>query len=382
MPLGPGWGFNPTGVAVVVGDFNGDGMTDYLINQGTQNFVFLSNGDGTFTGVGPTPLGPGWQFNPKGIAVVIGDFNGDGKTDYLINQGTQNFVFLSNGDGTFTTVGPMQLGPGWQFNPTGIIVATGDFNGDGKTDYLINQGTQNFVFLSNGPTFLVSSITTGLGATTSISYAPLTTNVYTKDTGANAAHYPIVDLQMPLYIVAQADASNGVGGKYSSGYAYVGGKVDLGGRGFLGFRQMVVADLQTNIHQTTTFRQDFPFIGRAASQTKTIPSSSTTQTLYQTSKSYQLVASNGGSSVAVPNVTGAPYQVQLTQSVVSGNDLDGTALPTITTTYQYDAFGNATQEVMSTPDGASKTTTNAYTNDTVNWFLGLLTTATVTSTTP
>jgi hypothetical protein len=54
----------------------------------------------------------------------------------------------------------------------------------------------------------------------------------------------------------------------------------------------------------------------------------------------------------------------------------------MTTTFQYDAFGNATQVATSTPDGYSKTTNSTYTNDTTNWFLGRLTGATVTSTTP
>jgi hypothetical protein len=63
-------------------------------------------------------------------------------------------------------------------------------------------------------------------------------------------------------------------------------------------------------------------------------------------------------------------------------DLDGTTIPPVTTTYQYDAYGNATQVAASTPDGFSKTTTNTYTNDTTNWFLGRLTGASVTSTTP
>jgi len=40
------------------------------------------------------------------------------------------------------------------------------------------------------------------------------------------------------------------------------------------------------------------------------------------------------------------------------------------------------QIVVSTPDGYSKTTTNTYTNDATNWYLGRLTGASVTSTTP
>jgi hypothetical protein len=51
----------------------------------------------------------------------------------------------------------------------------------------------------------------------------------------------------------------------------------------------------------------------------------------------------------------------------------------VTTSYQYDAFGNPTQIAVSATEGHTKTTTNTYTNDTANWLLGRLTNATVTS---
>jgi hypothetical protein len=72
----------------------------------------------------------------------------------------------------------------------------------------------------------------------------------------------------------------------------------------------------------------------------------------------------------------------LQSSTAAGSDLDGSVLPTVTTTNQYDAYGNPTQVVVSTSDGFTKTTTNTYSNDTVNWILGRLTGAAVTSTTP
>jgi hypothetical protein len=78
----------------------------------------------------------------------------------------------------------------------------------------------------------------------------------------------------------------------------------------------------------------------------------------------------------------APYQVSLTQNVSGGSDLDGTSLPTVTTSNQYDSSGSATQVVVSTSDGYSKTTNNTYTNDTTNWFLGRLAAATVSAQAP
>src|SRR5581483_529041 len=50
----------------------------------------------------------------------------------------------------------------------------------------------------------------------------------------------------------------------------------------------------------------------------------------------------------------------------------GSPLPTVTTNYQYDAYGNPTIVTTSTPDGATNTTIQFYRNDTSNWILGRL----------
>src|SRR5262249_24919639 len=79
---------------------------------------------------------------------------------------------------------------------------------------------------------------------------------------------------------------------------------------------------------------------------------------------------------------GSVSKIFLSSSVSSGVDLDGTALPAVTTDNKYDAYGNATQVVSSTSDDFSKTTTNTYTNDTTNWYLGRLTRSAVTGVAP
>jgi len=172
---------------------------------------------------------------------------------------------------------------------------------------------------------------------------------------------------MPLQVVSRVDSSNGIGGTVGTGYAYVGAKLNQDGRGFLGFRQMKVTDLQTNILQTTTYRQDYPYLYLVASDAQTLGAG----TLSTTTNTY------GSTSLG-----GTRYQVFQTQSEASKNDLDGTALPSATTTYQYDAYNNATQVVVSASDGYSKTTNNTYTNDTTNWLLGRLTASSVTAQAP
>jgi hypothetical protein len=98
----------------------------------------------------------------------------------------------------------------------------------------------------------------------------------------------------------------------------------------------------------------------------------------------QACNAGGGSTISTPSNTNAPYQVTVQETIAESWDLDGSAIPTSTTTYQYDSYGNPIQIATSTLDGFSKTTTNTYTNNTTapNWFLGRLTNATVTSTTP
>lgn len=113
--------------AIAVGDFNNDGVPDLvLIGPVNTGFTLLGNGDGTFqTGI---------SFNVGGAQtallgmIAVGDFNGDGLLDIVVNRvddGTVN-ILLGNGDGTFQ--------PGIAFAAGALSLAVGDFNGDGVLD--------------------------------------------------------------------------------------------------------------------------------------------------------------------------------------------------------------------------------------------------------
>jgi hypothetical protein len=117
------------------------------------------------------------------------------------------------------------------------------------------------------------------------------------------------------------------------------------------------------------------YVGLTASETKVLGS----QTLNATTNTFQFANAGGGTTISTPSVTSAPYRAMLSQSVEASFDLNGATVPTTTTTYQYDGYGNATQVVSSTSDGFSKTTSNTYSNDTSLWYLGRLTGASVIS---
>jgi len=138
--------------AVVVGDFNGDGIPDLAIanNQDNTVTVLLGNGSGGFTADPGSPFAAG--IDP--FSLVVGDFNGDGIPDLAVtDQGgffTQGFVtiLLGNGSGGFTTApgSPYTVGR----DPDAIAV--GDFNGDGIQDLAVGNYVDSnvTVLLGNG----------------------------------------------------------------------------------------------------------------------------------------------------------------------------------------------------------------------------------------
>ena len=373
------------------GDFNGDGKTDYMWNPANGGGWLIAYGTGTGLTLPdynnpalPAYLNGGWAtWGSGGNYTHWGDFNGDGKTDFMwqpANGDGRWLIAYSTGAGFIlpdynNPALPSYLNGGWAtWGSGGGYTHLGDFNGDGKTDYMWNpaNGYGWLIAYANGsgkqPDTL-TTFTTGLGAATAVSYKPLTdTSVYTKESGSV---YPYVDLQVPQYVVSSASSSNGIGGNYTSNYTYTGAKSHLTGGGFLGYRQTTSTDAQTGIVSKTTYRQDYPYQGLPLTAEKR---TSTNVLLNSVTNTWAFTTNPAWS---------AQYHVpKLTQSVESSYELTGAIISTVTTGNTYDGYGNPTVITVSTPDGYSKTTTNVYNNDTVNWYLGRLTNATVTSTTP
>jgi hypothetical protein len=182
---------------------------------------------------------------------------------------------------------------------------------------------------------------------------------------------------MPLYVVSSMMQSDGTSGTLQSNFGYGGVKVDLSGRGLLGFRWMETTDLTTGLKSRTENRQDWPYVGLPSLVRKTQGSGSV---LSEAATTYACTNPATGGTCTV--ASGNRYFPHVVQSVETGNDLNGATLPTVTTTNQYDSFGNATQVTVSTGDGYSKNTSNLYTNDVPNWLLGRLKSSTVQSTAP
>lgn len=119
---------------MATGDFNGDGKLDFVAVNGAQSHIlttFLGNGDGTFR----TGASLNFSDTNNDIArVFAGDFNRDGKLDVLVfatsngygTSGSAVWEFDGNGDGTFQ--------PGRELSTGFDSIGLGDINNDGHPD--------------------------------------------------------------------------------------------------------------------------------------------------------------------------------------------------------------------------------------------------------
>jgi FG-GAP-like repeat/Salmonella virulence plasmid 65kDa B protein/Insecticide toxin TcdB middle/N-terminal region len=380
----PGW--------VVTGDFNGDGRQDIAIFNSTADrwyTVGLSNGDGTFTRAaqGQSLLGFPYGSPQSTFPIIAADFDQDGRADLAFFNSSPDrwYMFaLSNGDGTFRSLASGQTFTGFPYgSPQATAAITPiDSNGDGAPELLLlnnsGDGWQEVVQVYRGAVpDLLAAISNGAGVTTTINWKPVTdASVYAKDTGTYASSYPVRDLQMPLYVVASASSSNGMGGTLSSNYRYGGLKSDFV-RGPLGFRWIDATQVNTGLATHWEFRQDWPYVGMAALERRMRGPGAV---VGQVTSIYG--CANPASGAACTLAAGNRYFPFVSQSIETGTDLNGTALPQVTTTTQYDNYGNPTSVIVGTGDGYSKVTSNVFTNDVPNWLLGRLTRSTVQSSAP
>jgi hypothetical protein len=144
----------PTTWDTAVGDFNGDGRDDYARIGATGAWNYFGNTNKTFTQTFHEY--PGLSFGqPSSWQLGVGDWNGDGRTDYARIGNTGAWIYRGNTNKTFTQ--SFHAYGGWDFGwPSPYELIVGDFNGDGRGDYRRLSGTGAYTFLGTSTGFALS----------------------------------------------------------------------------------------------------------------------------------------------------------------------------------------------------------------------------------
>ncbi|MDR0231527.1 MAG: FG-GAP-like repeat-containing protein [Dysgonamonadaceae bacterium] len=234
----------------LLGDFNGDGKTDIWVNKSTTNeyYILFSTGTGFEKKILPNLNIPGHLFTC--------DFNRDGKTDIAYGTGY-------NGSGFTLKVGLFD-GVTFQFeNHTSSLVNMvqdwrylhfSDFDGDGFPELCFAKSNNEFIIKSfdSKQNLFVNKIINGLNQTISFDYNPITDDICY---GTNTASYtfPLCKFRQPLYVVSSMTRKLGNISSDTESFYYRGARIHKQGKGFLGFEEVCITNFCKNRKTTTQY---------------------------------------------------------------------------------------------------------------------------------
>ena len=262
------------------GDFNGDGLVDFVYYQRDvpRLQIAFNNGDGTFSFAKTEEIGLNKKNTDKEndkFSVNVCDFDGDGRSDVLVVK--SHYTYHGGLKGSYYSYDHTQVR--WLYSDGTTLkvvksldknrqndameghVFVGDFDGDGKYE-VANYGSRldinNDSFdeeihvykfgSTDAASGKVTSVTDGYGKVTKVTYAYATDPKVYKRTEENC--YPINTYTIPLSLVSSLSVGNGAAGKVVTDYAYENMKVHVAGRGMLGFSSVT----KNNVTAKTTDR--------------------------------------------------------------------------------------------------------------------------------
>jgi hypothetical protein len=308
--------------------------------------VLLGNGNGTFQTAVPYRAG-GFQ----ATFVAVADLNGDGKRDLVVTSQCRDqnctlhgavSALLGNGDGTFKSPSPANYDSGG-FNA--YSVAVGDVNGDGKPDLLVNRICANAsckgvvaMLLGNGDGTFQPAVTRGSGGYFAHSVAitdvdsdgnpdVVVTNTCTVSIAKNCGHGAISVLLGYGNGIFQPAAtfSTGGNGPFSAAVGDVdgNGKPDLlpanqSGPGTDGSVGVLLNETEPGVATTTTlqsspnpsnYQQVVTFTAMVTSVSGTPPGTVVFYDGFKKEVGHALLA-NGSASISISSLSARPHVIR------------------------------------------------------------------------
>ncbi len=240
--LAIGGNLGTTILPTMVGDGNGDGLSDVYFFTASSNYYRMSRGR-YFT---PNIAGPPNTGLIENSALLL-DHDGDGLDDLVVAKDSSSTWFVARSTGnalsTLTSLG---------FTTALVSGKAADVNGDGLADLISGGG---FRLHEGVYPDLLDRATDGFLNYVDFNYARLTAGGPTYTKGSTAA-FPSMDYQGPLYVVSSYTATDGIGATFSMTYSYAEARHHLEGRGFLGFKMFKATDGRNGVRTEQTFLQD------------------------------------------------------------------------------------------------------------------------------
>lgn len=240
---------------VLIGDFNGDGKTDIAEIHSKVCYIFYSTG-AKFNRI----QSDNTPYNPTKYNGLVSDTNGDGKDDFYIIDTSNNEKLIISAATTKDNGKKFSTQVCKEYDKTEPInIILGDFVGNGKTDlftyckHTANNGSQYKGLILMNPKFdmpLLTTITDGIGNKTVFSYNAMRS--YTIATSEKLS-YPYRSPKN-RYMHVVTGMSDGL---KSTNYNYSDGIYHMTGRGFLGFKKFCqTTNIVAGTKVTTTFKLD------------------------------------------------------------------------------------------------------------------------------
>lgn len=365
----------PTGKDLnFIGDFNGDGKTDFLFTD--NNYASITKAISTGSGFiySPFAVTQSWPeaaslVIEKSDDFVIGDYNGDGKSDIYFKweritlspiPGQEDERHIYVGSGIYYSQGETffykqlsythEVRTGFERPSTVTTLedVPADVNGDGRTDIVTSRGNTIYykLFNKDGKENLLYKVVNGLNHVTVWNYRSLAEGgtFYTK--GSSTSSFPLNVIQPAAILVSDMMVPNGIGGFSTVQYSYEQAWLHRAGKGFLGFKYIRTQDLTAGIRTVTENELNTTYYTTVTYKTTTYLG--TGSTILNTTTITNTFVSPGAKRFWVKST-----------GILENNNLTGRSVNT-TSTYD-DTNGNITYSKMDVNSGVEVTeTTTVY----------------------